>query len=191
MKIIDMVLSTLVLLSGCTSATDYMVRYRSVPPFRPTDANELRAELTGGLPANVEIRHFTYHRRENEMRALVIVRGGRARDAVRETVRANPRVVAIGPGPEPVHTRGKSLVCFCSVLPFQPQDEKTLLAALRRELPPEVKPRLVRSRRRDDRMVLWITVRGNFGKEAVKFVIWRDPNLKLLQVEDAPLSLGP
>jgi hypothetical protein len=39
--------------------------------------------------------------------------------------------------------------------------------------------------------VLWITVRGNFGKEAVKFALWRNPNFKLLQVENAPFWLGP
>jgi hypothetical protein len=34
-------------------------------------------------------------------------------------------------------------------------------------------------------------VRGNFGKEAVKFALRQNPKLELLQVEDAPLFLGP
>jgi hypothetical protein len=168
-----------------------MVSYRSVPPFRPADANELLAELTGDLPADVEVRHFLYHRREHEMRGIVVVRGDRARDAVHEALRSNPRLAETGVGPQEVHAVGKFLICFCSVPPFQPRDPDTFLAALRQELPPEIRPKIVRSRRDDDGIVLWITVRGNFGKEAVKFALWRNPNFKLLQVENAPFWLGP
>jgi hypothetical protein len=191
MKTCDTVLlSLLLVLAGCAAHTDYMVSYRSVAPFDPADPNELRRELTGNLPAAMAIRHFVYHRRDHEMRGIVVVRGGRARDAVHEAIRSNPRLAETGVGPQEVHAVGKSLICFCSMPPFQPRDPDTLLAALRQELPPEIKPKIVRSRRHDDGIVLWITVRGNFGKEAVKFALWRNPSFRLLQVENAPIWLG-
>jgi hypothetical protein len=79
-----------VLVSGCVSDTGYLVHFRSQEPFRPGDPNELLAELTGGLPAGIEIQQFLYHRRPDEMRGVVLVRGARARDAVRDAIHGNP-----------------------------------------------------------------------------------------------------
>jgi hypothetical protein len=184
-------LSLIPLSAGCAAHTDYMISYRSVPPFHPADPNELLAELTVNLPPDIEVRHFLYHRRENEMRGIVVVRGDRARDTVWEALRGNPRLGRAGSGPEKADTARKSLICFCSVPPFAPRDPDALLAELKQGLPPGIEPRMVRSRRRDEYMVLWITVRGNFGKEVVKFALRQNPKLELLQVEDAPLFLGP
>jgi hypothetical protein len=174
------------LASGCSTGTEYMVHYRSVAPFHPDDPNELLAELTGRLPATVEIRHFLHKQRADEMRGIVLVRGARARDAVCNTIRNNPRLQLAGEGPERVHSAGKSLICFASRPPFMPDDENELLAELQRGLPPGVSPAILRSRRGNDGITLWILVKGNFGREVVKFTIQRNPNLKLLQVEETP-----
>ncbi len=62
---------------------------------------------------------------------------------------------------------------------------------MQRGLAPSVKPTLARSRREDGKIVLWIIVQGNFGKEAVKYAIYQNQNLKLLQVEKPPPFLLP
>jgi hypothetical protein len=49
-----------------------------------------------------------------------------------------------------------------------------------------IEPTIVRCRRKEDRMTLWIVVQGNFAKEATKFAVYQNPNLKLLQVERSP-----
>jgi hypothetical protein len=191
MKSIALILLSLAgLLSGCTPGTDYMVPFRSVPPFDPQEPNELRAELTRALPAEVEIRHFLCHQKADEMRGLVLVKGTSARRAVCDAIRRNPRLSLAGRGPEPVDTARESMICFSSQPSFQPEDEDALLDELQRGLPPGIKPRIFAWRRDHDTMALWITVRGNFGKEAVKYVLWQNPNLKLLQVEDAPPFAG-
>jgi hypothetical protein len=176
-----------VLVSGCTTQSDYMVHFRSVAPFRPKDPNELLAELTGKLPAGVEIRHFLYRQRANEIRGIVVVRGVGVCDIMRGTIRDNPRLQLAGPGCERVHSTGKSLICFSSQPPFMPKGAPGLLAELQRGLPPDIRPTVVRSIRGSDRITVWIHVKGNFDREAVKFAIHQNPNLTLLQVENAPL----
>jgi hypothetical protein len=173
--------------SGCTASTEYMVHYRSVPPFHPDDPNELLAELTEELPAGIVIRYFLHQQKQSEMRGIVLVTGGPAGTVVCDAVRRNPRLSLAGPGSEEVHAAGQSLVCLSSRQPFVPADEEELLAELQRGLPPEIKPRILASRRAADSILLWIVVKGNFGKEAVKFALRQNPNLSLLQVEDAPL----
>lgn len=180
----------MLLASGCSGESDYMIQYRSVAPFHPTDPNELLAELTGRLPPGVEIRHFLYHQRASEMRGLVLVRSARGRDAVCDAIRNNPRLQLAGPVGK-AQAGGKSLICLVSQPPFVPEDENRLLAELQRGLPPSVRPAIARSKREDGKTVLWIIVQGNFGKEAVKFAIYQNPNLKLLQVEKPPPFLLP
>jgi len=175
------------LVSGCTTQSDYMVHYRFVEPFHPKDPNELLAELTGKLPTGIEVRRFLYRQKPDEIRAIVLVRGVGACDTMRDTIRNDPRLQLAGPGCERVHATGKSLICFASQPPFMPNGETELLAELQRRLPPDIRPTIVRSRRRTDGITLWILVKGNFGKEAVKFAIYQNPNLRLLQVENAPL----
>lgn len=182
-------LSLVVLASGCSMGSDYMIPYRSVAPFHPSDPNALLAELTGGLPADVEVRTFVHHDRTNEMRGLVIVKGSRASKAVRDAIRGNPKLHLVGRGPEQVYGEGKSLICLSSQPPFLPNDENEVLAELQRGLPARVKPKIVRSRPKEDGITLWVTVKGNFGKEATKYAIYRNRNLMLLQVENAPLFL--
>jgi hypothetical protein len=135
----------------------------------------------------VEIRHFLYRQKADEMRGIVLVRGAGACDATRDSIRNNPRLQLAGPGCESVHSTGKSLICFASQPPFMPDSETGLLAELQRGLPPDIRPTIVRSKRENDGTTLWILVTGNFGKEAVKSAIYQNPNLRLLQVENAPL----
>ena len=179
-------LSLMGLASGCSTGTDYMIPYRSVAPFHPDDPNELLAELTRGLPAGVEVRDFVYHPRANEMRGLVLVRGVRGRKAVCDAIRSNPRLEVTGMGTQGAQGGGQFLICLSSQPPFVPGDKTALLAELRRGLPASVKPTIVRARPKEDGITLWIVVHGNFGKEATKYAIYQNPNLKLLQVEKAP-----
>jgi hypothetical protein len=173
-----------VLVSGCVSDTGYLVHFRSQEPFRPGDPNELLAELTGGLPAGIEIQQFLYHRRPDEMRGVVLVRGARARDAVRDAIHGNPRLAGVLS--EKAHAGAKSMICFASQPSFAPADENEMLAELRRGLPPGVQPTVAQAKRAESTMTVWVLVNGNFGREAVKFAIRENPNLKLLQVGDAP-----
>jgi len=176
-----------VLVSGCATETGYVVHFQSQDPFHPDDPNELLVELTTGLPAGFEIQHFLYQQKPDEMRGIVLVRGSQARDLVRNTIRASPRLRLAGVGAEKAHTGGKFLICFTSQPPFAPAGEDDVLAQLQRSLPSDLKPAILRSKHADGRIVLWVSVKGNFGKEAVKFAIRRNPNLKLLQVENMPL----
>jgi len=164
-----------------------MVHYRSVLPFHPEDPNALLAELAGSLPSDVPVHYFLYHRRPDEMRGTVLVSGGQARDVVESAVRRNPRLALTGPGTEQVHAQSKSLICFCSQPPFVPEDEDELLAELKRGLICPVPLKVRAARQRGDGMILWVCVIGNFAKEVVKFALREDPNLLLLQVEDASL----
>ena len=167
-----------------------MIQYRSVAPFHPSDPNELLAELTGRLPAGVEVSHFLYHQRKDETRGLVLVRGVPGRNAVCDAIRNNPKLQLAGPLGK-AQAGGKSMICFVSQPPFAPEDENQLLAELQRGLAPSVKPIIARSKREDGKIVLWIVVQGNFGKEAVKYAIYQNPNLKLLQVERPASFLWP
>lgn len=91
-----------------------------------------------------------------------------------------------GPGAEEVHWAGESLICFSSKPPFAPDNEDQLLAELERGLPPDIKPVTVRSKDNNGRLTLWVLVKGNFGREMVKFALRQNPHLMLLQVENAP-----
>ena len=179
-------LASVAMLSGCSAFTDYMVYYQSVPSFDPDDPNELLTELTGGLSDEIEIRSFLYHRRTDEMRGTVLLHGGQARDAVKAAVRSNPRLSLAGPGHEEVHSLGEYMICLSSQPPFMPADEKEMLAELQRGLPPKVRPRILASSPDENGLSLYILVKGNFNKEAVKFALRQNPNLRMLQVEDAP-----
>jgi hypothetical protein len=172
------------LASGCSATGDYMFQYRSVAPFHPADPNELLAELTRGLPARVEIRHYLHHQRTNEMRGLVLVRSVSEWNGVGEAVRRNPRLAPVAVAD--VRAGGPYLICFSSQPPFVPADKYELLAQLRRGLVPSVKPTVVRSRPNKDGLPLWVVVNGTLGKEVTKYAIYHNPNLKLLQVEQAP-----
>jgi hypothetical protein len=176
----------LIIASGCATSSDFLVQYQSVAPFHPNDPNELLAELTGRLPADVEIHHFLHQQRADHMRGVVFVRSEKERHAVCDSIRTSQRLQLASAGTAQAGKGARYLICLSSQPPFAPEDENRLCAELQRPLPPDVKITVVRSRRQDDRITLWLVVTGNYGKEAVKYAIYQNPNLKLLQVEKAP-----
>jgi len=141
-------------------------------------------ELKRELPADVEIEYFLWKRKAEAMRGTVLVTSRKAGRAVLDAVRRHPQLSHVTGELHEAYA-GEFMVCISSQPPFAPDGETEVLEALRRDLPPRIKIEIDGSRRKDDRIVVWTTVYGNFGKEVVKYACRHNPNLKLLQVENS------
>ncbi len=171
--------------SGCTTWNDYLVHYEMRAPSVPNDPNEMLAELRSRLPAEVEIKHFFWRDKPGAIRGSVLVNSRKDGRAVVDAVRRHPQLSTVTGQLQEAYA-GEYMICVASQPPFAPGSDVEVVNELRRGLPPGIRIAIDGSRRTDDNtIVVWATVWGNFGKEAVKYAGRQSPNLTVLQVEDS------
>lgn len=179
-----LLLALFILCSGCSISNDCLVYYEMRAPSVPDDPNAVLAELKSELADDVEIKHFFWREKPDAIRGIVLVDSHKAGRDVVDAVRRNPRLFTVTGQIQEAYA-GEFMICLSSQPPFAARSDTEVIEELRRGLPSGIKIAIDGSRRTDNGIVVWATVWGNFGKEAVKYAGRQNPNLAVLQVEDS------
>lgn len=168
-----------VLMTGCASQR-HLVHFRTNETFNPDSGAAMLDELNQGLVTDVVSKNFFFNQRKTEWRGTVLVQNVEAMEVLVAALQANLKLGVVLT--EKADAGGKTVVCFSSCAPFEPEHKEQLLAELKGGLH-FCSPQVIKTRKKNDGMVAWVVVKGNLGKAETKFAIRQNPNLTLLQVE--------